>query len=222
MLCMPQQYKTPGVGQEGDSDAHPLNLQGVPKADFTCLLSVIYPQFPIQSPFLSSEWMAVLELATRWRMRALRLFCVEKLNDEFNSKTPIEQVAMARKFMATEWLIKAYDALVKRDALISVEDLAQLGQTEGFHLLYFQATWMRNQMQEAASNRYGYHGKLFESKQSSDFTFDIIPAFHDELVRLDAYDMDSKTTPSSPHLGFEPDMSPAGSPVSIDASSFEL
>lgn len=177
----------------------------MPKAGFTHLLSVIDPADPLAKCALSQQqWIAVLELATLWRMRDLRQHCIQMLQHTFDSKGIVDKILMARRYMAKEWLVIAYEKLVKSDDLIHVDDLDQLGYVEAFCIMRIQAKWMHEKLTEISSraddiNKRGRldtddYRILKRKRVDVGFTPQVLEMFQDELRRLDSYDIDSRRT----------------------------
>jgi hypothetical protein len=133
----------------------------------------------------------------------------------------MEQVVMARKYMALDWLVKAYDKLIKRKTLINNDDLGQLGPTESFRILHLQATWWKAQMDEISCRIHSWSGTTIYARdmkqiESCDFASQIREAFRDELRRLNSHDLDSKL------IGPSPPSSCLASPQLSPAESIEL
>lgn len=161
---------------EGQVEEHPLHLDGITKRSFGLFLSVIIPKNFIANIELDYEgWKAVLELSVMWRMRSLRKHCIKHMSPLPISINSIEKVLIARKYMASVWLVEGYKELITRAPstdFISDEEVEQLGSSAVIQLLRIKVRWAQTSEQMLMR--------------------DIRSTFLSELERLEEYDMDSQ------------------------------
>lgn len=167
---------------EGKTDEHPLCLQGISKDSFVLFLSVIHPDVLAAKTLEHNQWEKVIELALLWRMRSLRLHCIERLSPLPNTILPIEKILLSRKYMAQEWLVEAYLQLAQRSEIITNSEASQLGVASAFLLVQLQA----EQFKSLASST---DSKKSTASVSADH---VRRSFCDELQRLDSHDSDSE------------------------------
>ncbi|KAF7984292.1 hypothetical protein HWV62_15253 [Athelia sp. TMB] len=132
---------------EGRSDGLPIKLESIQKADFTALLTVMYPEqvqtmigVPIPADITATrlskrtknpiqmgtkEWASVLKLSTLWEFRELRRQAIERLT--VSQLLPIERVILGRTYCCKGLLQAGYEELTKRSERLSDEEKEQLG-----------------------------------------------------------------------------------------------
>jgi hypothetical protein len=81
----------------------------------------------------------ILELSILWRMQALRIYHIERMLPLPSSMPALEKFAIARQYMASEWLIQGYTNLVYRPIVLTDKEVAQLGTNTSIKILQIQA-----------------------------------------------------------------------------------
>ncbi|KAH6908561.1 hypothetical protein BKA70DRAFT_1280195 [Coprinopsis sp. MPI-PUGE-AT-0042] len=112
-------------GTDGQSDDHPIVLEGYKSEDFDALLRIIVPK-PLEPspPYLNKdEWISVLKLSTIWQMDKIRKLAIEKLS--IMNMLPLEKIVMAREYNVSKWLSEGASALVETLDTFKIEDIAQ-------------------------------------------------------------------------------------------------
>jgi hypothetical protein len=132
---------------DGADDAHPLVLDGVESADFERLLWIVYPPYAPSlrsshpcSPLIrvwrrvlgqckastTRDWIAILDLATRWKFSDIRALAIRELG-AFDMD-PVEKIELLHKYnIKREWAYGAYLALCARPHALDVIEGRQLG-----------------------------------------------------------------------------------------------
>jgi hypothetical protein len=87
-----------------------------------CRDSVTAPGGPTMT---KDGWISVLRLATKWEFLGFRALAISELEGEL--KDPIERILLARAFDVPQWLYLGYEALVMRDAVVSLEEAESIG-----------------------------------------------------------------------------------------------
>ncbi|KAF9562970.1 hypothetical protein CPC08DRAFT_345049 [Agrocybe pediades] len=113
---------------EGDSDEHPILLEGVCPQQFEQILSILYPSdFSSPDPQCIEEWTSVLNLATRWDFSSIRALAIEKLATELTGRSPALKLAIAKQHDIEHWLVPAYTALCIRNDPLDINEGRMLG-----------------------------------------------------------------------------------------------
>jgi len=151
----PREATTPP--REGETDEHPIVLEGYLSADFNCLLRIILPRSEdmtgasAKDLMSKAEWRSVLKLATAWRMHAARELAIKKLTEL--RLPPIEMILIAREYRVPAWLREGVVALAEslQCQETSPEDLAgQIGW-----VTTARVSWVQRAMAAPAGpNRY--------------------------------------------------------------------
>ena len=93
--------------------------------DFECLLSILYPPTIGEHSATLTEWISILQLATRWLFDDIRSLAIRELaNFEIE---PVQKVVIALQNDVPEWLHPSYMALCERHNPLSVEEARRLG-----------------------------------------------------------------------------------------------
>ncbi|CAA7260395.1 unnamed protein product [Cyclocybe aegerita] len=113
---------------EGETDHHPIKLEGVKHDDFKHLLRVICVRAHQPAPNLTyAQWLSVLELATKWEMARLRTLAITKLTLNLSILDAHQQIILGRKYEHNPWLASGYTALMRRANPMGVEDVEKIG-----------------------------------------------------------------------------------------------
>ncbi|KAF8070386.1 hypothetical protein FPV67DRAFT_1668243 [Lyophyllum atratum] len=112
---------------EGSDGEHPLILDGVQVADFERLLWIIYP--PVIGEFrakTTQDWVAILDLSTRWKFRDIRKLSIKELAKlEID---PVEKIELMLKYeVKQQWAYSAFIALCSRADGLDVSEGQKLG-----------------------------------------------------------------------------------------------
>jgi hypothetical protein len=148
MLALPQPTGQP---VEGETQAHPLRLDGVrlkEMGQFACVVEARYvkvtpscihalrfsPNRSMQSiprNLPAQEWVNVLRLASMWEMDALRTHIIDHLTMQFeetmNGADAAIQVRAALDYGVEEWKLAGLFRLIGRPYTLSAADLRALG-----------------------------------------------------------------------------------------------
>jgi len=119
-----------GVGStEGETDSHPIVLEGISSHTFKLLLKVLLDRSiaPENLAYSMDEWIAVLKLSHRWGMSSTRKFVMSKLSSKGSTLGPLEMAGLALELDIKEWLVPALDALAKREEPMSKVEVERLG-----------------------------------------------------------------------------------------------
>ncbi|TFK26263.1 hypothetical protein FA15DRAFT_654439 [Coprinopsis marcescibilis] len=104
----------------------PIALGGISAADFRNLLGVLYPKtIQIKLTLTKMQWISVLKVSTLWYFKGIRKLAIEQL-DSFNLG-PVERVCLGKQYNVSMWLLNGYDELVKRGAIIAMDDAKKIG-----------------------------------------------------------------------------------------------
>ncbi|KAH6908526.1 hypothetical protein BKA70DRAFT_1280077 [Coprinopsis sp. MPI-PUGE-AT-0042] len=145
-------------GTDGQSDDHPIVLEGYKSKDFDALLKVIVPKPLEPSPpeLVKEEWVSVLKLSTIWQMDKIRTLTIDELSSM--SLSPLEKIVMAREYVVPKWLSEGVTTLVRTLDTVKIEDIAQ---TIGWE------TTARIYAAHSASQKIEFDQKLRESQDRS-------------------------------------------------------
>ncbi|KAF6760917.1 hypothetical protein DFP72DRAFT_959572 [Ephemerocybe angulata] len=109
-----------GKGVEGQSDDHPIVLEGYKVKDFESFLKLLYPSMESGISGLAmtkEEWVGALKLATIWQMDKARGYAITKLMSMKDIR-PAEAVNLAREYRISNWLLPALiDLAINRHEL---------------------------------------------------------------------------------------------------------
>ncbi|KAK7462317.1 hypothetical protein VKT23_007918 [Stygiomarasmius scandens] len=122
MFSLPQ-----AESEEGESDAHPIRLEGIEAKDFECLLKFLYPRNLLEKeePATRRQWISVLKLATLWQFLDLRALAIDKLTHfPMNAS---DRVVLGRNYHVHAWLRSGYVDLVKQLQTPSTGDVEKIG-----------------------------------------------------------------------------------------------
>jgi len=113
---------------DGADDEHPLVLEGVESADFERLLWIIYPPVLGQCKATTTrDWIAILDLATRWKFPDIRELAIRELG-AFESLDAVEKIELQHRYhIKRQWAYGAYVALCSRPHALDVIEGRQLG-----------------------------------------------------------------------------------------------
>ncbi|RXW13995.1 hypothetical protein EST38_g11858 [Candolleomyces aberdarensis] len=153
MFSIPQA----GDGVEGKDEGHPITLDGYESADFRALITVLYPA-PLHAVVSGSytitkeEWVGVLNLSTRWRMKEIRKHAINELSKM--SLGPLEKVVLARAHKVGKWLEEGLNEIVVERPVRCPEELkSQLGLETAFLLIFMMDyTDLRLKLPDAGGN----------------------------------------------------------------------
>ncbi|KAG6920041.1 hypothetical protein DXG01_010109 [Tephrocybe rancida] len=114
-------------GIEGSDDEHPLVVDNVEAADFEKLLWIVYPSaigtFKAKT---AQDWIAVLDLATRWKFKDIRELSIKELS-KFDIDA-IEKIELQQKYeVKRQWAWSAFNALCSRTNGLDVAEGRRLG-----------------------------------------------------------------------------------------------
>ncbi|RXW16737.1 hypothetical protein EST38_g9109 [Candolleomyces aberdarensis] len=150
---------------EGESQDHPIILEGYRKEDFRCLLRVMYPR---ASQLLSgdqpsfnlekTEWISVLRLSTIWGMKKIRSHAIHVLSNNMQLSL-IEKVNLGREHKVEKWFVEGILDLVDRKSTLSLTDLADLGWETAARIL-----WIRDPDSRPGSGKLAVPFKLSSIK----------------------------------------------------------
>ncbi|KAH6885496.1 hypothetical protein BKA70DRAFT_1410548 [Coprinopsis sp. MPI-PUGE-AT-0042] len=108
------------------------NLSGGPiqldvtAEEFRVFLQVLYPRpFHRRMDLTKVNWISLLKLSTLWHFNGLRGVAITRL--EAQQLQPAEKVSLGKQYYVSRWVITGYDALVRNEEVISVQDATQLG-----------------------------------------------------------------------------------------------
>ncbi|KAF6760919.1 hypothetical protein DFP72DRAFT_57226 [Ephemerocybe angulata] len=114
---------------EGESDDHPIVLEGYKEKDFKALLKVLYPSMASLTEddnYLSREDLkSALKLSTKWEMKQVRQFAIRQLSARSGPYflTPVEKISLARAHWVSTWLIEGLVDLVNDNPKLSPDEL---------------------------------------------------------------------------------------------------
>ncbi|KAH6908584.1 hypothetical protein BKA70DRAFT_1280242 [Coprinopsis sp. MPI-PUGE-AT-0042] len=114
---------TSGDHIEGESDDHPIVLEGYSSRDFQSLLKVVFPRHLLISiPNLpKTEWVGVLRLSTPWQMHDVRKLAIDELSAM--ALTPLEKITLARENRVPRWLAEGVRTLVENIGDYHIEEI---------------------------------------------------------------------------------------------------
>ncbi|KAF5341064.1 hypothetical protein D9611_006140 [Ephemerocybe angulata] len=98
-----------GKPVEGQSDRHPIVLEGYKVKDFESFLKLLYPSMESGVSGLNmtkEEWVGALKLVTIWQMDKPRGYAITKLMSMRDIR-PAEAVNLAREYRISKWLLSA-------------------------------------------------------------------------------------------------------------------
>ncbi|KAJ3508820.1 hypothetical protein NLJ89_g5545 [Agrocybe chaxingu] len=125
MFSLPQNQDEP---VEGETDHHPIQLEGVKHDDFKQLLSVICVRAHQPAPNLTNaQWLSVLELATKWDMARLRTLAITRLTSTLSEWDAHKQIVLGQKYEHKPWVVSGYTILMRRANPMGVEDVERIG-----------------------------------------------------------------------------------------------
>ncbi|GJE90146.1 BTB/POZ domain-containing protein [Phanerochaete sordida] len=106
------------------SPADELNLADKSTLDFDAFLDVLYSTY-YRAPTLTttSEWSAVLRLATEWSFEDVRTLAIENLTP---IASPVEKLVLSYSHAIPEWRPSAYTALCTRDRTLTAAEIAAI------------------------------------------------------------------------------------------------
>ncbi|KAF9523866.1 hypothetical protein CPB83DRAFT_798769 [Crepidotus variabilis] len=115
------------LSSEGQTDEHPIRLDGVLKKDFKALLRVLYPKkFGTRLELSTDEWVCVLHLSTKWAIDSVRTFAIDTLYRALKG-SPHKLVIYGKRFDVDDWIFIGVELLVRRATPMTDEDVTQLG-----------------------------------------------------------------------------------------------
>lgn len=92
-----------------------------------------------------TAWSSVLKLSTMWGFAEIRKLAITVLSDI--KMDPIEKVLLARQNRIPEWLLAAYQELVNRELVISLEEAEQLGWDVAIRIFHMRDQAMATLLQ---------------------------------------------------------------------------
>ncbi|KAH6885495.1 hypothetical protein BKA70DRAFT_124879 [Coprinopsis sp. MPI-PUGE-AT-0042] len=111
--------------REQQASSCPIQLD-ITQEDFRTFLRVLYPRAFLGRTNLSKErWISLLNLSTLWHFNDLRRVAITRL--EALGLPPAEKVSLGKQYHVSRWVIAGYDALVRNETGISVQDATQVG-----------------------------------------------------------------------------------------------
>ncbi|KAK0195916.1 hypothetical protein F5146DRAFT_924703, partial [Armillaria mellea] len=122
MFSLPQGDSSP---VDGSDDEHPLVLQGIKSVDFENLLKAIVDAGRQAVPKSEAEWLSALKLATMWEMSTIRRTAIKEIT-QLKGMSDVDQVILGKDYAVVDWVISGYQALTKRNTVVSIEDAARL------------------------------------------------------------------------------------------------
>ncbi|RXW13997.1 hypothetical protein EST38_g11856 [Candolleomyces aberdarensis] len=139
MFHMPRAGHAESV--EGKDKEHPIVLDDYEAADFRALMKVLYPapKDVISGAYTltKEEWVGVLNLSTRWRMRQMREHAIGNLSKM--SLTSFEKVTFARAHKVAKWLKEGLNEIVTQEETFEPDELKlHLGLETAFRLVWIQ------------------------------------------------------------------------------------
>ncbi|KAI0724470.1 hypothetical protein C8T65DRAFT_734091 [Cerioporus squamosus] len=123
---------TPDGIQDGSSEERPLFLEGIRADDFRDLLRVLslrIANLPASENLhrcirdRPTSWVAVLDLASRWEIPAVRSWALKNLKNE----ECLTRLMLASKYDIVEWRAPAMRDLVVRPHPLTSEEFHKLG-----------------------------------------------------------------------------------------------
>jgi len=151
MCKMPLAEGTPA---DGSCKEHPLRLEGVKRYDFESLVRVMFPpNFSNPDSLTMNQWASVLKLSAMWNFERIRGVAIDNLRS-ITETNPILAVAMAKQANVDDWLVPAIEALAKRDAPISIDEVEILGIEMALKIM---------QVRERAINIVAEHGDIWNA-----------------------------------------------------------
>ena len=119
------------------------------------------------------EWLSVVKVATIWCMDLLRTQAITRSEKLFPADfSPVERLLLGRELGIAEWMIKAYEELGWRSALLDARERELLGTPRSFKIMELRERSMR-----WAEKRQG------RSRQQYDFCRKVKQMFSDDLAR---------------------------------------
>jgi len=112
---------------DGADDDHPLVLHDTKSSDFECLLWVIYPPvFGVCKADTVPQWIATLDLATKWEFGDIRELAIKQLSE--CKIEPIDKIVFKHKYgIQRQWAYRAYIELCSRRLPLTPAEAKQLG-----------------------------------------------------------------------------------------------
>ncbi|KAG6879024.1 hypothetical protein C0992_005774 [Termitomyces sp. T32_za158] len=101
-------------------------LDDVSRDEFRTLLKLLYPLSVMPTNnFTTEEWIAVLNLSTRWKMLDIRNLAIRQLN--VANVDPIDRIVLARRYHIPQWLTSSLVPLIRRESSLSTDEVEKLG-----------------------------------------------------------------------------------------------
>jgi len=117
MFSLPQ---APGEILEGTDDSSPIYLHGITKVSFRSFLRVLFPFKGAATTY--PEWIAALDLATRWDFKKIRKTCIEALSELIKSRTSFDNILLAKQYKVKKWLRDGYVQLLRQTKALELGD----------------------------------------------------------------------------------------------------
>ncbi|KAF8636869.1 hypothetical protein AX16_010927 [Volvariella volvacea WC 439] len=106
----------------------PLVLEGLTSLDFERFLSVLYPtHFGQDEENTAAYWASVLCVSSHLSFQSIRSLSADKLS---HVATPIDKIALGRRYGILHWLRDAYRAICTRQATLTKEEGRKIGVDE--------------------------------------------------------------------------------------------
>ncbi|KAK7679650.1 hypothetical protein QCA50_017362 [Cerrena zonata] len=139
---------------EGQTDDHPIVLQGVKADDFRALLTLMFPPWTTVHPhaLCASEWTSVLKLSTMWLMAEYRTTAIQKL-EVLLGEDPVRRIVLANEYRISSWLSGAYLQLASRTDALTPQEGSSLGYECAFKVVEFRERAYRKILMDGEVNQ---------------------------------------------------------------------
>lgn len=91
---------------------------------------IIYRSSTTLSDMTRDEWLSALKLSTMWGFADTRKQSIQKLSKL--ELSPINKIVLGREHRVLAWLKEGYDALIKREEVITAEELVEYATAVGW------------------------------------------------------------------------------------------
>ncbi|KZP24179.1 hypothetical protein FIBSPDRAFT_674445, partial [Athelia psychrophila] len=103
----------------------PCVMSDVSCADFDDFLAILYPtDFRRPPKKTTSQWTSILHLSAKWDFENIKLLAIDNLT---TSADPVDKIVLGRRYVITEWLAGAYEAVCTRADPLTLEEGMKLG-----------------------------------------------------------------------------------------------
>ncbi|VDB95554.1 unnamed protein product [Peniophora sp. CBMAI 1063] len=150
---------------DGTSDDNPIVLPSqVTAHDFQSLLKACHPLVRHgDSRLVLQEWLAVAKVSTIWCMDKLRANAIARSEELFPANyPPVERLLVGRELRVSGWMIRAYEELGRRLALLNAQERELLGTTRSFKVMELRERSMRwaEKRQGRSRTQYDFRRKV--------------------------------------------------------------